>query len=194
MNGGGNQGPVIKPIQRQETAHGEWLVVDKRRKNQNRKKHVNDKSMSDPTKKGKEPVKAAVVSKPVLVNQEASIVFTAGLKSATIFKAAGTTNGKKQVRRNPPIIEELGRVSIRDGSTKENTKVPHSTKSRSNAFSVSATGATKIYTLKDGTQSTMPLLHQGGSRYTILVENDAERPSSFEPGQHSGVPPDASRQ
>lgn len=90
MNVGANHGPSIKPLQWPPTAHGDWLVVDKRRKNL--KKQIKDTSVRGKSSNGKEAMKVAVIPKLVETN---SSVFNAGVKTGQGYKATVITNGAR---------------------------------------------------------------------------------------------------
>ncbi|XP_057451967.1 uncharacterized protein LOC130743755 [Lotus japonicus] len=188
MNAGANHQPSIKPLPCPPTAHGDWLVVDKRRKNS--KKQNKEPSMRGKSSNSKETMKDAVIPKLVETN---SLVFNAGVNTGQGNKAAMIKNGKKRVRRDPSTSGESGRVKgIPPGKVTSATSTI-STPLPGSSSVTQKHGTNTITVLADGTRSILPLQHQGGSRYRLLDSEKQGQQSTIVQGQYSGVPPGQQR-
>ncbi|XP_057443947.1 uncharacterized protein LOC130736117 [Lotus japonicus] len=193
VDGGGINGAAIKPVKSiplTVTAHGEWLVVDKRKKNPSKTKQGNNtNSMRGPGKNGKNLV--PVITAPKLVQP---LVFASGSTTEQINKGATINNGKKRTRREPTHDGNNGKSLAHDGKvTTTNNSLGNNHMPQLPTHTTRMIGTTRVFTLADGAQSTIAMQHQGGSRYTVLMNEEQEHGSSFETGQHSGVPPEAAR-
>ncbi|XP_057451867.1 uncharacterized protein LOC130743650 [Lotus japonicus] len=173
-------GPVIKPIQCPETAHGDWLVVEKRKKNL--KKPINASSKQTDVEKVKATKKGNNHNEPMPMPKSAKststgvMQFTAGVNFDPNTYPMADKNGKKRTRKDPAINGGSVRPMVQHIAppTKATPKLHQATSSSKGTTAV-VIGGNQIFTLENGVCSTMNLEHQGGSRYSILEENNQEQ-------------------
>lgn len=155
-----NDGGVIAANPEPLIAHGEWLVVDKRRRNQGKIKPNHEHLMSGPGRKGKELMTCAQIPK----QQTPLMTFVADPNDGQRNHKAIIANGKKRIRRDPLIIADASRIDAGCGGSKKTASYLLVTETLLSGKGNRNLGNTMIYQLADGTKTTTPMKHVQGNR------------------------------
>ncbi|XP_057419082.1 uncharacterized protein LOC130713325 [Lotus japonicus] len=196
--------PAKPAIKCPEHAHGEWLVVEKRKKKLNGNLNVNQKKSAE--------IKSNFMSASNKGIKQSTGEPIKGTKKGMKSKTAGDKSGTEKIPLLVPLQFTTG-STVHDGNNSHATIVQRKKRMRkestlnyvatptveSHSTLTMSAGGTPIFMAADGTRSTVPLVAKGGNRYQMLSQEEDQQekqplrkdtmtgPTPFDPGEVKGV-------